>query len=117
MFARRPDPNEVNHPEGNSGANLQSIFHRCYLRDVAFEWELTQEPIYLPLGCLQGGDIRRDFAGHKDGFFVVAYNPRVRFTIHNPSMKGRSETSCNLPYIILLLSAPDLEGIGSNSRY
>ena len=24
------------HPEGNSGANLQSISHRCYLFEVAF---------------------------------------------------------------------------------
>ena len=26
-----------NHPRGNPGANLKSISHRCYLRDVAFE--------------------------------------------------------------------------------
>ena len=44
-----------NHPGGNPGANLKSISHRCYLREVAFEWELTRETIYLPLGCLQGG--------------------------------------------------------------
>ena len=25
------------------------------LREVAFEWELTNETIYLPLGCLQSG--------------------------------------------------------------
>ena len=31
------------------------ISHRCYLREVACEWELTKETIYLPLGCLQGG--------------------------------------------------------------
>ena len=43
------------HPRGNPGANLESIFHRSYLRKVAFEWELTQQTIYLPLGCLQGG--------------------------------------------------------------
>ena len=24
-------------------------------REVAFEWELTYEAIYFPLGCLQGG--------------------------------------------------------------
>ena len=51
-------------------------------------------------------DIRRDFLGHKDGFFVVAYNPRVRFTIHNPSMKGRSETSSILPYVISFFLRP-----------
>ena len=29
------------HPAGNPRANLESISHRCYLREVAFEWELT----------------------------------------------------------------------------
>ena len=43
------------HPGGNPGANLKSISHRCYLFEVAFVWELTQETIHLPLGCLQGG--------------------------------------------------------------
>ena len=42
-------------PGDNPGANLRSISHRCYLREVAFEWELTRKNIYLPLGCLQGG--------------------------------------------------------------
>ena len=36
----------------NPGANFKSISHRCYLREVAFERELTKETIYLPLGCL-----------------------------------------------------------------
>ena len=43
------------HPGGTQGANLKSICHRCYLREVAFECELTKKTIYLPLGCLQGG--------------------------------------------------------------
>ena len=43
-------------PRGNPGANLNSISHRCYLREVAFEWELTRETIYLPMGCIQGGN-------------------------------------------------------------
>ena len=30
------------HPGGKPGANLNSILHRCYLREVAFEWELTK---------------------------------------------------------------------------
>ena len=47
------------HPGGNPGANLESISLRCYLREVAFEWELTKEAIYLPLGCLQGGVLLR----------------------------------------------------------
>ena len=44
-----------NHPRGNLGADIKSISHRCHLQQVSFEWELTQETIYLPLGCLQGG--------------------------------------------------------------
>ena len=43
------------HPGGNPGANLKSISHRCYLFEVAFVWELTNDTIVLPLGCLQGG--------------------------------------------------------------
>ena len=43
------------HPGGNPRANIKSISQRCYLREVAFEWELTKETIYLPLGCLHGG--------------------------------------------------------------
>ena len=39
----------------NPGANLKSISHRCYLQEEAFEWELTEETIHLPLGCLPGG--------------------------------------------------------------
>jgi len=41
------------YPGGNQVANLKSIFHRCYLWEAAFEWELTQESIYLHLGCLE----------------------------------------------------------------
>ena len=32
----------VFHPAGNPGANRMSISHRCYLREVACEWELTK---------------------------------------------------------------------------
>jgi len=44
-----------NHLGGNQGANLKSISHRCYRREVAFGWELTEETIYLSLDWLQGG--------------------------------------------------------------
>ena len=43
------------HPECQPGANLEPISHRCYLREVASERDLTKETIYLSLGCLQGG--------------------------------------------------------------
>ena len=49
------DPVLTPHPGGNPGGNLKSISQKCYLREVAFEWELTKETIHLPLGCLQGG--------------------------------------------------------------
>ena len=36
------------HPGGNPGANLKSISHRYYLREVALEWELTKKPCICP---------------------------------------------------------------------
>ena len=36
-------------------AHLKSISHRCLFFEMAFVWELTEETIHLPLGCLQGG--------------------------------------------------------------
>ena len=39
-------------PADELRANLKSISH---LFEVAFIWELTEETIHLPLGCLQGG--------------------------------------------------------------
>ena len=45
------------HPGGNPGANLKSTPHRCHPILVAFVWELTEETIDLPLGCLQGGKV------------------------------------------------------------
>ena len=35
-------------------ANPKSISHRCHLFEVALVWELAEETIHLPLGCLQG---------------------------------------------------------------
>jgi len=55
MLSNCEDVRRPHHPGGNQEANLESISHRYYLREVAFEWELTKETIYLPLGCLQGG--------------------------------------------------------------
>ena len=36
------------HPGGIPGANLKSISHRCHLREVKFEWELTEEKHICP---------------------------------------------------------------------
>jgi len=60
----------VHHPGGNPGSNLKSISHRCYLFEVAFVWELTEETMNLPLGCFQGGLRGRVFFGGR----VVADN-------------------------------------------
>ena len=46
---------QPHHPDGIPEANLKSIYHRCHPILVAFVWELTEETIDLPLGCLQGG--------------------------------------------------------------
>ena len=53
------------HPRVDLKANLKSISHRCYLFEAAFVWELTQESIHLPLGCLQGskGTVNVDGVG------------------------------------------------------
>ena len=39
------------------GISSQSPAHaRSYPFEIAFVWELTTEPVVLPLGCLQGGE-------------------------------------------------------------
>ena len=45
----------LGHPGGNPVANLKSISQRCHPILVAFVWELTEETIDLPLGCLHPG--------------------------------------------------------------
>ena len=43
-----------NHPGGNPWAKLKSISFRCYLVEVAFEWELTKETINFAPGLPPG---------------------------------------------------------------
>ena len=60
-FNCRQTPTRRRPPAGGApGANLKSISHRCNLREVAYEWELNKETIYLPLGSLQGDDLDCD---------------------------------------------------------
>ena len=33
----------LSHPGGNTGANLKSISHRCYLFETEFAWELSEQ--------------------------------------------------------------------------
>ena len=65
------------HPEGNPGANRKSISHICHPILVAFVWELTQDTIYVPLGCLQGSvhQISREQAPYK----VNSYGREMTF--------------------------------------
>ena len=51
----KPQTLQQAHPGGNTGGNIKSISHRCNPVLVAFVWELTEETVDLPLGCLQGG--------------------------------------------------------------
>ena len=46
---------QISHPGVELRANLKSIAPKCHLFEVAFVWELPQETIHLPLGCLQDG--------------------------------------------------------------
>ena len=50
-----PPPHPPPPLEATQGQIVESISHTCYLQEVAFEWKLTKETIYLPRGCLQGG--------------------------------------------------------------
>ena len=52
------------HPGGNPGENPKSISHRCHPILVAFVLELTEETIYLPRGCLQGGSACHKLLSH-----------------------------------------------------
>ena len=68
------------HPGVESRANLKSISHRCHLFEVAFVWEMTEETIDLPLGCLQGG--------------LAAGNP----DLHRPPRRAESERTADVDY-------------------
>ena len=77
----------------NPGANLKSISHRCYIREVAFEWELTKETIYLPLDCLQGGPEPCTSSVH-----LQTSKPYIRFVVlafspHDASL-ARTQKVC-----------------------
>ena len=52
---RHPTPGTQDHPAVELRANLKSISHKCHLFEMAFVWELAEETIHLPPGCLQGG--------------------------------------------------------------
>ena len=85
------------HPGVELRANPKSISHRCHLFEVAHVWELTQETIHLPLGCLEGGvaypararSCRLGRAGHRIGsdVRVIRKNSDVRNTQRNRDMR------------------------------
>ena len=70
------------------------ISHRCYPREVAFEWQSTPETIYLPLGCLQGDIPIRSTAVHSmlnasPNPKQPAKRPAVTAILHKLSEEGR----------------------------
>ena len=84
------------HPGGNPGANLKLISHRCYLFAVAFVWELNEETIVLPLGCLQGGEeSKREKSGLRDpGIHLWGARLPSRWTAHGYAEPGKVMRSC-----------------------
>ena len=76
------------HPGGNPAANLESIFHRSYLREVASEWQLTEETIYVRLAYLQGGFRSRD----------TCWSPALQRIHHLPLDTYILETQCGQIY-------------------
>jgi len=79
------------HPGDNPGANLMSISHRCHPILVAFVWELTEETIHLPLGCLQGGDVRWKAA---EILKAEALTPSVFFFVFFTLVAGPRRSLC-----------------------
>ena len=83
------------HPGGDPGANLRSISHRCHPILVAVVWELTEETINLPLGCLQGG--QREF-------FIDNLLVRVHFIIVIIRWTGLAPWEFDFPFLGSLTS-------------
>jgi len=78
----------LGHPGGNPWANLKSIFQKCYIFEVAFVWELTNETIKLPLGCLQGGiPLFVSFPIERDGLINVA-QPLYHRVLRDEALHG-----------------------------
>ena len=50
-----PLHNASSHPGVEHRSKLNVFSHRCHLVEMAFVWELTEETIHVPMGCLQGG--------------------------------------------------------------
>ena len=115
------------HPGGNPGANLKSISHRCYPWEVAFKWELIEEIIYLPLGCLQGGGPRdlvnalvlttlasfarflKDTTGAKPGLLVVKMASPTRISTTSARRSSWNFTSASLVLVILFGFTPNVD--------
>jgi len=69
-------------------ANVKSISHKCNLEEVAIVWELTQETIRLPLGCLQGG---KDLGVSESG---AMHRGLVRARLHCVPLRPASVCMC-----------------------
>jgi len=71
----------VLYPEGNPGADLRSISHRCYLREISFAWDLTEETYICPWVVSRVASNEETWFGVRRikgfFFFCVALEPRV----------------------------------------
>ena len=81
----------TSHPGGTQWANLNTIFHRCYLREVIFEWELTIETIYLPMGGLQGGVSEQKRCWYYRGTSLTENTPNAGEGARHPGDRAQSE--------------------------
>ena len=85
-------------------ANLKSFSH---IFEVAFVWELTNETVVLPLGCLQGGMLRTSRDARALGRVLltssepmpssVAPLPRAMATAHTAAIapaRRKAATTC-----------------------
>jgi hypothetical protein len=87
------------HPGVELRADLESIFHRCHLLEVAFIWELTKGTIHLPLGRLPGGFGGKMFAvwngGGWCGCDIILWDryPKPNTLIPNPPKTNSPRSS------------------------
>ena len=76
---------KVEEAQRHLGTNLKSILHRCHTILVTFVWELTEETINLPPGCLQGGKPRAGEVEEAEGHLR---GEREGYLAHTPLVTG-----------------------------
>ena len=86
------------HSEDDPGEILKSIALRCYFLAVAFVWELTEETMNWPLGCLQGGSriLTAEIIAHgrSERFWASAFKgtpDTTSFRYKTPRLSGTND--------------------------